>query len=409
MSRLAVLMPSLTGGGAERGMLQLAAAFAADGHDVDLLLTRVKGRHGDKVPPELSRVPLRRAPPIVGRAQAMRAAGSDRFALLRPVLLPLKSSWALCYLPDLVRYLCERKPDALISANSWPNLVALWAKQLARVDTRIVVTERVQLSQRVRHLAGKWRWRHLPELIHRTYPRADWVVAVSQGVMDDLVSCAGLPQERVLAIDNPVVTPALLQQAEAPLSHPWLDPINPPLVAVGRLHPQKNFPLLLRAFARVRTQRPSARLIILGEGAERTRLEQLARELGIADAVAFPGFVDNPYAFMSRAAALVLSSDYEGLPTVLIEGLACGVPVVSTDCPSGPAEILDHGRFGRLVPVGDEPALAAAILATLETPGDRRALRQRGLDFTAEAAARRYLPLLLGTVRSTQREGAFSR
>ncbi len=396
MSRLAILMPSLTGGGAERVLLELAIEFAAKGYPVDLLISRVKGRHDQKLPPDLMTVRLDPAGDIAGRARALVSAGREWRSLFRPVLLPLKSSWALRYLPALSRYLREKRPAALLSANSWPNLVAIWAKQNAQVETRVIVTEHTHLSRRVQHLARKWRWRHLPHLIAGTYPRANGIVAVSQGVADDLVTCAGLQKEHVVAIANPVVTPTLLRQAEAPIPHPWLASENPTLVAAGRLHAEKDFALLLRAFARAEKQCPALRLIVLGEGPERRRLEQLSRTLGIERTVLLPGHVDNPYAFMSRASAFVLSSIYEGLPTVLIEALACGAPVISTDCPSGPAEILENGRFGRLVPVGDEEALAAAILLTLDTPPNRMALRHRGLEFTAAGAAGRYLPILLG-------------
>lgn len=402
MSRLAILMPSLAGGGAERVLLELAVEFAANGYPVDLLLSRVKGRHDEKIPRGLTTVRLARTGDVTGRVHALAAAGQEWRGLLRPVLLPFKSSWALRYLPALTRYLEEKKPAALLSANSWPNLVAIWAKQEARVQTRVIVTEHVHLSQRVQHLSRKWRWRHLPHLIGGTYPGADEIVAVSQGVADDLVRCAGLRKKRVLAIANPVVTPMMLHRADAPIPHPWLASGGPTLVTAGRLHPQKDFALLLRAFARAGRQRPSLRLIILGEGPERPRLDRLARALGIERAVLLPGHVDNPYAFMSRASAFVLSSIYEGLPTVLIEALACGAPVVSTDCPSGPAEILENGRFGRLVPVGGEEELAAAILETLDAPPDRVALRRRGLEFTAAGAARRYLPILLGDGRNVR-------
>jgi glycosyltransferase involved in cell wall biosynthesis len=399
MSRLAVLMPSLTGGGAERVLLQLAKEFNASGHQVDLLISRVKGRHGEQLPPDLRTIRLRRGADMVARARAMAAAAGDRAALLRPVLLPLKSSWALRYLPDLTRYLRQERPDALLSANTWPNLVALWARRRAGVATRVVVTEHVQMSARVRHLAHKWRWRHLPDIVHRTYPRADGIVAVSRGVANDLVTCAGLPADRVQAIPNPVVTASLFRRAEEPPPHPWLVPGSPPVVlAAGRLHPQKDFPTLLRGFAEARRLRPALRLVLLGEGAERPALARLAGDLGIDGAVLLAGHVDNPYAYMSRAAVFALSSIYEGLPTVLIEALACGAPVVSTDCPSGPAEILENGQFGRLVPVGNWSALAAGILGALDAPDDRETRRRRGLDFTSEAVARRYLPVLLGTL-----------
>jgi len=170
-------------------------------------------------------------------------------------------------------------------------------------------------------------------------------------------------------------------------------------LGVGRLDPQKDFPTLIRAFARVRAQRP-ARLIVLGaEGHERhskyvAELKALPARLGIADDVDLPGFRHNPFAFMSRAAVFVLSSIYEGLGNVLIEALACGTPVVSTDCPSGPAEILEGGRFGALVPVGDDAAMAAAIAATLDRPPAAATLRERARMFSVERAVDRYLDLM---------------
>jgi len=167
-------------------------------------------------------------------------------------------------------------------------------------------------------------------------------------------------------IYNPVVTPSLKSLATAPVDHPWIGTNQPPLVlAVGRLTAQKDYPTLLRAFAKVRSRR-NCRLIILGEGELRDSLEALTSQLGIADSVQLPGFADNPFAWMSKASLFVLSSAWEGLPNVLIQAMACGTPVVSTDCPSGPAEILENGKWGRLVPVGDEVALAEAMDRALE-------------------------------------------
>ena len=199
-------------------------------------------------------------------------------------------------------------------------------------------------------------------------------------------------------IYNPVVTAELVSQSRAPLDHPWLQLGAPPVIlGVGRLHEQKDFPTLLRAFARVRAKR-EARLIILGEAKHaeyRTELTTLAAQLGIANDVMFPGFVDNPFAYMAHAAVFVLSSAWEGLPTVLIEALACGCPVVSTDCPSGPAEILENGKYGPLVPVGDDVALADAICSVLNTPPNRDWLRARGALFGVDHVADRYLGVLL--------------
>jgi glycosyltransferase involved in cell wall biosynthesis len=205
----------------------------------------------------------------------------------------------------------------------------------------------------------------MPQLIRRFYPWANSIVAVSKGVADDLAQTAGLPRERIQVIYNPVVTPELREKAQTPLDHPWFKPGQPPvLLAVGRMSPQKDFPTLIRAFARVRQTRP-AKLLILGEGKERPGLETLVRQLGLGQDVSLPGFVTNPYPYMARTSLFVLSSRWEGLPGVLIEALYCGAPIIATDCPSGPTEILADGRYGQLVPVGDVTALARAIETTL--------------------------------------------
>ena len=168
------------------------------------------------------------------------------------------------------------------------------------------------------------------------YPWADYIIGNSQGVADDLSQVTGLPRQRIKILYNPVVTPEVREKALALLDHPWFEPGQPPVVlAVGRLTKQKDFPSLIRAFAQVLPKRP-ARLLILGEGVDRPMLEELVEQLGLQDHVSIPGFVENPYAYMSRASLYVLSSRWEGLPTVLIEALYCGLPIVATDCPSGP-------------------------------------------------------------------------
>jgi glycosyltransferase involved in cell wall biosynthesis len=201
------------------------------------------------------------------------------------------------------------------------------------------------------------------------YPWTNGVVVVSQGVRDDMVQVTGVPRRHITVIYNPSVVGAEIQEkANEPLDHPWFEPGQPPvLVAVGRLQQQKDYPMLLQAFAQVRRSQP-ARLLILGEGRERPMLEALIKELNLEDDVGLPGFVMNPYAYIARASLFVLSSRWEGLPTVLIEALCCGTPAVSTDCPSGPREILRKGKYGTLTPVGDAAAFAQAIAAALEKP-----------------------------------------
>ena len=227
---------------------------------------------------------------------------------------------------------------------------------------------------------------------------ADVIIAVSAGVADDLAQSAGLSRAAIRVVYNPVVDQDVAERAAEPLDHPWFLPGAAPIVlGVGRLTAQKDFQTLIRAFARVRAER-SARLVILGEGRPEVHagLLALAASLGCATDVDLPGFVLNPFAYMARAGVFVLSSLHEGLPGVLIQALACGCPVVSTDCPSGPAEILDDGRYGSLVPVGDHLAMAQSILATLVRPPERSALAARGAEFSVDRAVTLYMDALAG-------------
>jgi glycosyltransferase involved in cell wall biosynthesis len=277
------------------------------------------------------------------------------------------------------------------------NLIALWARTLARVPTRVYVSVRSNLSQEAEHAPSRvGRW--LPRLARVFYPRAQAVIAVSQGVADDLEGLIGAGRARVLVIPNPVVTPDLTTLAAAAADHPWFKPglivgAPPVVLAAGRLSPQKDFQTLIRAFALLVRDR-DLRLLILGEGPERAALEFLVRDLGLTGRVALPGFRANPFALMARARLFVLSSAWEGLPGVLIQAMACGTPVVSTDCPSGPREVLADGRYGPLVPVGDPQALAHAIGETLDQPIAADLLRARADDFALAPVTRRYLEVL---------------
>jgi glycosyltransferase involved in cell wall biosynthesis len=359
---IALFLPSLRGGGAEKVMVNLALGFVEQGLKVDLVLAKAEGPYLSRVPEEVRVVDL----------------GARR---------------VLYSLPGLVRYLRRERPQAMLSALNYANIVAIWAKLLARVQMHLVVSERNTLSCSTQN-ASSVRVKLLPLLIKIFYPYADAVVAVSHGVAEDLITMTGLPMEKVKVIYNPVITPELFVKAEEPLDHPWFRPGEPPVVlGVGRLTKQKDFPTLIRAFALVRKERP-ARLMILGEGEERPKLETLARELGIEEDFVLPGFVENPYKYMKRASAFVLSSRWEGLPAVLIEALALGVPVISTNCPSGPAEILEHGKWGCLVPVGEPHLLARAILEILQNdvriPSHKTAWER----FSKENAVIAYLQVL---------------
>lgn len=354
-----LFIPDLTGGGAERVTVNLARGMSERGLGVDLLLVNAKGPYLDRVPDRVNVIDL----------------GTRRTSL------------SLLALRDYVR--TSRTP-AVISALHHANLAALIAKRIFNLETRIIPTIHNTLSvERSRRRSLKQRVQHA--MISRCYRWADGIVAVSDAVADDFAETTRIPRSRIASIYNPVVTPELLEQAREPVHHAWLSSGAPPVVlGIGRLEEQKDFATLVRAFERVRAQRP-VRLMILGEGNERPTLERLVDELGLRDDVALPGFVDNPYAMLDRAAVFALSSRWEGLPTVLIEAMALGVPSVSTDCPSGPREILEGGRHGELVPVGDSEALAAAIVRALD--GEHRttrddAWRRYSLDVAAIEYAR---------------------
>jgi glycosyltransferase involved in cell wall biosynthesis len=370
---VAVLISGFATGGVPRVMSTLAGALAERGHQVDLLAADAEGPALDRLPAQVRLVDLRGW----RRLPTPPSGGRSRRAMLGA--------------PAVARYLRSRRPDVLLSGGNYPNFAALAGRALARAPLPVVVTHHA-------HLALEARRKPLVRAIVRhVYPRADRVVAVSQGVADELVGVTGLAASRVCVIYNPAAPESIVLRAQEAVRHPWLAPGEPPLIlGAGRLHRQKDFPTLLRAFSRVRAAQP-ARLVILGTGEKadaRKELLALAAELGVAGDVELPGWVENPYAWMARASAFVLSSAWEGLPTALIEALACGCPVVSTDCPSGPAEILEGGRHGPLVPVGDDAALADAVLGVLRAPPESEKLRVRAADFSVEAATDSYLALL---------------
>lgn len=331
---VALFLPLLLGGGAERVMVDLAGGFAERGLNVDLVLGKAEGVY---LPSVHSRVNI----------------------------VDLSSSRTVAALPKLAQYLRRNRPKALIATLEHANVVALMAGLLTGHKTRLVIREANTPSASAKKARGVSA-QSVARLMRWLYPKADGIVAVSEGVAHDLSRAFAIPQEKVSVILNPVLTNRVFELAKAPNPHPWLEQDIPVILGVGRLTTQKDFPTLIRAFAKVRLQR-QARLLILGEGQDRAELESLACELGVAADVHFAGFAENPFAYMVRASVYVLSSIYEGLPNALIQAMALGTPAVATDCPSGPKEVLEDGRYGELVPMQDCETMAAAILKTLES------------------------------------------
>lgn len=360
--RLALFLPGLYEGGAERIILNLAKGISARGYAVDLVLARAEGPYMAQIPETVRLVDLK----------ARRVLGSA---------------------PALIKYLQRERPTALLSA-MFANVIALWARRSCGIPQRLVITEHNTLSSVVKN-KNDLRWQVYPKLAGWFYPWADNIIAVSNDVADDLTRVAKIPQDLIRVIYNPIVTPDLQEKSEAPLEHPWFKDGEPPVIlAVGRLTDQKAFDVLIRAFSFVRKNCP-VRLLILGEGENRSALQSLIWQLGLEQDVKLMGFVQNPYPYMAHASLFVLSSRWEGLPTVLVEALYLGTPIIATDCPGGSREILKDGQFGRLVPVDAPLVLAEAIERSLN---DRRVCppKESWQPFNLDFVVDRYVNLLLG-------------
>lgn len=360
--RLAFFLPGLYEGGAERIILNLARAVTERGYLVDLILARAEGPYMCQVPVQVR-------------------------------VVDLNAARVLTSIPSLVRYLRSERPVALLSA-LFANVIALMSRRLSGLPHRIVISEHNILSS-VKQNETDLRWQLYPKLAGWFYPWADEIVAVSNSVADDLAKTTMIPRGRISVVYNPVVTPDLHRKSKEIIDCPWFSAGEPPVIlSVGRLTSQKGFDVLIKAFSRVRKKRP-VRLLILGEGEERQKLEILVKQLGLEQDVRFLGFVQNPYSYIAHAALFALSSRWEGLPTVLIEALYLGIPIVATDCPGGSREILKDGTYGRLVPVDSPLILADAIEKSLSNhllcPP-----KESWTPYSLDSVAERYLQLLLG-------------
>ena len=402
--RVAILIPTLGGGGAERVSVLLSSGLLDSGCEVDVLLQDLVCSYPDDLPAgvrlffvahrsvdetrrALEQLPvtpraLTSEPPRLSlrfpRLALSAAVKRDQLALLTSTSLP---RWAVA----IGAYIDRQRPDAILAMLTPSVAAATMGVRMASHRARTVAV-----------LHNVFRSRREIRRARRSYPHADAAVGVSLGVSSELAKHSGLSRDRIHTVYNPAVPANLPRLVRETPAHRWIREPGPPLIiSAGRLHRQKDFPSLLAAFAQLLALQP-ARLIVLGEGPQRPYLLKLAHELGISEHVDFPGFVENPYAYMAKARLFVLSSRHEGLSNVLIEAMACGCPVVSTDCPFGPDEVLERGRWGELVPVGDPPALAGAMARALNVSPRKDVLQKRANFFSLKNAVTRYEELLFG-------------
>lgn len=347
-------------------MVQIAKGLSSMGHAVEILLLKERGPLLKTIPSEVSVVSTR----------ANRAS--------------------MC-VPNLISYLLRKKPDAFLASPTSVTLPAIWASIMSPVDTRLVLRVPTVISQNDFYKNPKSMTDHIQVgLVRSLYPYVNHYIAISEGVKKDLQKNIGVPSENIRVIYNPSIDDEVETKCREDVSQPLLSKSMPVIMGMGRLTPAKDFTTLIESFDTL-LNFTDARLIILGDGEKRPELESLVKTKGLESKVLLPGFVTNPFPYLREADVFVLSSTWEGFANVIPEALACGTPVVSTDCESGPREILRDGEFGELVDVGDAGTMAEAILRALENPPNPERLKARALDFHIKTIVPKYESALLSS------------
>lgn len=362
--KLIAILVSYSGqGGVEKAVNLLSGGFLEHGVRIDLITPKLTGEHTASIPSGVN-------------------------------IVRFKTRHTYSSLFPLAGYLRREKPDALLAVKHRAIVTAVLASLFSRYKGRLVGSIHTNISASLRYSSlvkrVVFRW-----IMRICYPRTDMITGVSEGVARDIMDLTGVPSDKVAVVYNPVVIPDIERMGRMPAEHPWFSDGGPPVIlGIGRLTRQKDFHTLIRSFSEVIKTTP-CRLIILGEGEDLQSLGDLAKNLEVEKLVDFPGFQSNPYSFLGGSGLFVLSSRWEGFGMVLVEAMALGIPVVSTDCPSGPREILGEGLYGPLVPVQNPTLMSQAIIQVLKNPPEKELLRSASENFSIERITKRYLDVLL--------------
>lgn len=362
--KVAFFMPTLGGGGAERVIVNIINELSKHHNNIDLILAKGFGEYKDEINNSINIINL-----------------------------SSNSIWK-SFIP-FYNYIREVRPKYLLSTLPYTNIIAVLVCMLIKDPPKLILREANTVSQ-MRKYPDSFREIILPQLVKLFYPRADKIIAVSNGVRDDLVANINLDPEHVITVYNPIVGKEIIEYAKEQVTDINLDSNEKIVISVGRLNEQKDHKTLLEAFKLVNDQVKS-KLIILGKGKLEYELKNYVQSLNLNESVKFMGFQKNPFKYMANADVLVLSSKYEGLPGVLIQAMAVGCPVVSTNCPSGPKEILGNGKWGTLVPVGDSKKMAEAILNTFSNKISEKSLINRASYFSKSKNTKKYIEVILNS------------
>lgn len=360
--RIAFLTDKMSTGGVGRVLLNFANELSSRGVKVDLVVSKKKGPYIEILSPSVK-------------------------------IFEIGTTNRIGALPKLTAYLFFNRPAVMATDRLRLNFLALDAARLTRSKTKVSMTAHVPLSMRLARLKPSKRKR-MEKRIRAYIPRNHSLIGVSKGVVNDMVQNLHFPSDKVHLVYNPIINKEMFEMAQEVVDHPWFKEKELPiLLSAGRFYDQKDFPTLINGFEKL-WKRLKCRLVILGEGEQKEEIEKLSRQKGLSEYIFMPGFVINPYKFMAQADLFVLSSKWEGFGNVLAEAMALGTPVVSTNCPYGPSEILEDGKYGPLVPVGDAGALAHAMEKVLKAPIPRELLKKGAARFTVEQSAQDFTKVL---------------